>query len=233
VSGAVGLDGCRGGWVLAHREASGAVACTVIEQLDDLAHRLPIPDVVGIDIPLGLPEHGARHCDTEARRRLGPRGSSVFPAPVRAVLHAADYGEANARHRATDGRGLSKQAWNLIPKIREADALAHRSREWQARMHEVHPELSFTMLAGGVPLPAAKRTAEGQRLRRETLAAAFGAHVVDAAVAGRDRRTTQADDVLDALAVLWSAERLMRGEAEVLGDPAARDATGLVMRIAG
>lgn len=233
MSGAVGLDGCRGGWVMARREASGAVACTVIANLDDLAHQLPIPEVVGIDIPLGLPERGARRCDVDARRRLGPRGSSVFPAPVRAVLHVEDYAAANARHRATDGRGLSKQAWNLIPKIREADALARRSREWQERLHEVHPELSFAMMSGDVPMRAAKRHPEGQRMRMEALAAVFGAHVVDAAVAGRDRRTTQADDVLDALAVLWSAERLVQGEAEVLGDPAARDATGLVMRIAG
>lgn len=233
MSGAVGLDGCRGGWVMARREASGRVECVVLERLDDLAHQLPIPELVGIDIPLGLPEHGARDCDIEARRRLGPRGSSVFPAPVRAVLQAADYAEANARHRATDGRGLSKQAWNLMPKIREADALAHRSREWRARMHEVHPELSFTMLAGGVPMPAAKRTAEGQRQRRDALTAAFGDRVVDEALERRDRRAAQADDVLDALAVLWSAERLMRGEAEVLGDPATRDATGLLMRIAG
>jgi predicted RNase H-like nuclease len=229
----VGLDGCRGGWVLAQRDASGTVLCRVIERLDDLAHQLPIPDLVGIDIPLGLPERGARDCDVKARRRLGLRGSSVFPAPVRAVLHAAEYAEANARHRATDGRGLSKQAWNLIPKIREADALAHRSREWQARMHEVHPELSFAMLAGGVPLPAAKRTPLGQRLRRDVLRAAFGADAVDQALEGRDRRAAQADDALDALAVLWSAERLARGDALVLGDPAARDATGLMMRIAG
>ena len=100
-------------------------------------------------------------------------------------------------------------------------------------MHEVHPELSFTMLAGGVPMAEAKRTPEGQRLRREALIVAFGAHVVEEALARRDRRTTQADDVLDALAVLWTAERLVRGEAVVLGDPAARDATGLMMRIAG
>ena len=40
---------------------------------------------LAIDIPIGIPEAGARPADREARALLGPRRNSVFPAPVRAA----------------------------------------------------------------------------------------------------------------------------------------------------
>lgn len=42
-------------------------------------------------------------CDTAARKALGKRASSVFPAPCRS------------------GRRLSEQSWALFPKIRQVD----------------------------------------------------------------------------------------------------------------
>jgi predicted RNase H-like nuclease len=227
VSGVLGIDGCPAGWVVAtHRE--GELHCEVIASLDELAYRLPVPPLVAIDIPIGLPDAGPRRCDIAARHRLGPRGSSVFPAPVRAVLDAADYAEANRVHRAVDGRGLSKQAWNLVPKIREAERLAQRSSEWRFRLREVHPELSFALMSGGAPLRFPKKSPEGQRVRQALLSRVFGKAAVAGILAARVRRAAQVDDLLDAMAALWSGERLLRGEALILGDPDARDATGWI-----
>jgi predicted RNase H-like nuclease len=207
---------------------NGELACEVITSLDALAYRLPLPQLVAIDIPIGLPEAGPRRCDVEARHRLGPRGSSVFPAPVRAVLDATDFAEANRLHREVDGRGLSKQAWNLVPKIREAEHLAQRSAEWRGRLREVHPELSFALLNGATPLSFPKKSPEGQGLRRTLLSRAFGAVAVAAVLDARLRRLAQVDDLLDAMAVLWSGERLVRGEALVLGAPDAEGASGWI-----
>lgn len=39
------------------------------------------------------------------------------------------------------------------------------------------------------------------------------------------------DDVLDAIAVLWTATRIARGEGRGLPDPPPRDPTGLPMEI--
>ena len=39
-------------------------------------------------------------------------------------MGAVDYPDALVQSRAVSGRGLSKQAWNLITKMREVDALA-------------------------------------------------------------------------------------------------------------
>lgn len=80
--------------------------------------------LIGVDIPIGLPDRGSRTCDVQARNLLGrPRGSSVFPAPIRACLEDWDYGRLCSMHRRQDGRGLTKQAFHLLPKIRQVDDL--------------------------------------------------------------------------------------------------------------
>ena len=73
------------------------------------------------------------------------------------------------------------------------------------------------------PLPS-KHTADGIERRRALLLPRFGP-VVDARPRG-----AAADDVLDAYAVLWSAERFARGEHLTLGDGSV-DELGLPMRI--
>lgn len=81
---------------------------------------------VGIDIPIGLPEVGPRRCDLEARRMIGARRSSVFPAPMRGLLGAATYDEAVSRAVALSGKGLSRQAFGSCPR-------SNRSTSWWRR----------------------------------------------------------------------------------------------------
>ena len=171
---------------------------------------------IAVDIPIGLPARGARRCDVEARQRLGPRRSSVFPAPVRAVLGSVTWQEASTRSRAVDGRGLSHQVFNLLPKIDEVDGLL--SPSLQARVVEAHPELCFASIAGD-PLLDSKRTAAGQAVRRALLG-----------VVPAPRPGAAADDVLDAHAAFWTARRVARGAEERLGD-GERDGRGLRMEI--
>jgi predicted RNase H-like nuclease len=73
-------------------------------------------------------------------------------------------------------------------------------------LHEVHPEVSFAVLAGG-PIAFAKRTWNGQHQRLRLLAD-VGIQIpyrLDAGLVG-------ADDVLDAAVVAWTATRIARGE---------------------
>jgi predicted RNase H-like nuclease len=170
-----------------------------------------VDGVVAVDIPIGLPDVPGqrRACDTEARRALGPRRSSVFPAPSRGALRA---------HRWSRELGLSKQSWHLVPKIVEADDL------WCDRIHECHPELAFSHMAGG-PLPTRKATPEGLADRRLLLGEALPQAETLLPLPG-----TRADDVLDALACLWSARRIAEGSAATYGD-GAPDGRGRPMRI--
>ncbi len=221
----LGVDGCPGGWVGALVPVGPAPRPVRWLSLPDATAVLAVgADAVGIDIPVGLPDRGPRRCDLEARRRLPGRGSTVFPAPLRAVLGARDYADARARSVAAGGRSLSVQTWNIVPKIREVDAALSPADE--DRVVEVHPELCFAVLAGH-PLPP-KRTGPGRAAR---IAALSG--WVDAATALPDRpATARPDDALDALAAAWTALRWLHGDAEVLpAGPVDRDARGRPQRI--
>jgi predicted RNase H-like nuclease len=190
----------------------------VVASLRELIARIDGNELsaVAIDIPIGLPERGSRRCDVEARRLLGPRRGSVFPAPVRGAVGCATWAEANARARAVDGRGLSRQVFNLFAKINEVDSLISPMR--QRHVVEAHPELCFASMSGG-PLAHAKRTPAGRERRLELTG-----------IAATPLPGAALDDVLDAHAALWTARRVARGEETRLGN-GERDGRGLLMQI--
>jgi predicted RNase H-like nuclease len=205
-----GVDGCRGGWVVAHADG-----CELVSAFAPLLDRF---DVLGVDMPIGLPERWGRSADAQARRFLAPRGSTVFPVPPRALLDHDDYALANATSRESFGQGLTRQTFHLFPKLRELDALM--TPAIAERVVEIHPECAFARL-GGHPLPP-KRSGAGRAERRRLLEAVFGS-------LARPTRVPE-HDVLDAYAVLWSAHRFANGVADVFGAE-ERDAKGLPMRI--
>ena len=212
-----GLDGCRGGWVLVETPADGDGRTTVerVSNLDGLIANLHSGQLAAaaIDVPIGLPEAGSRRCDIEARRMIGARRSSVFPAPARGVLGATTYDDAAARSQAIAGKRLSRQAFSILSKIEEVDRVLTPDR--QRLLVEVHPEVSFTVLAG-VPMSHHKSTAEGRAERLAVLRGPFPN--VDSET---DFRITgvKPDDMLDAFVAAWSARRwLVRTHIQLGGD---------------
>ena len=161
--------------------------------------------VVGIDMPLGLLDSGWREADRAARGLLGPRRSSVFAIPPRAVWAQASYQAANQRCRELTGQGFSIQAWGLRAKLLEADLYRATCGH---PLYEVHPELAFGALAGA-PLEHSKHTEAGRDLRRELLGRA-------GLLAVPRVRLAPVTDVLDAAAVAWSAWRIATGQAVVI-----------------
>jgi predicted RNase H-like nuclease len=222
-----GLDGCRSGWVMATVPPAGPgpVRVEVVADLRRLLGPLRTGTLAAaaIDIPIGLAAPGARRCDVEARRRLGARRSSVFPAPARAVLGAAGYEEACARSLLACGKKISRQLFNILPKIGQVDALI--TPALQARLFEMCPELSFAVLAGA-PMRATKRTAAGRAERIAALGTAFDG--VDA-LARRPPPGAAPDDVLDALVGAWTAQRFAAQAHLQLGGEL--DARGLRMEV--
>ncbi len=184
-----------------------------------------------VDMPIGLADKGERTCEREARRRLGRRRSSVFSSPLRPMLDFADYAAANHWGKE-NGRGLSKQAWMITPKIREIDAAIAPGD--QPRIAEGHPELAFARI-GGAPCAHPKRTEDGARERRALLAErSIDAPALCAMLRRLYPSKTQFadDDVIDACVLTLTAEARLVGDAWRLGD-GARDARGLLMEISG
>lgn len=230
----VGVDGYRGGWVAAAWDVDvDHLALRVHASFAELLAAHDEAAVIGVDMPIGLPDNAPRACDRLARQLLGPRRASVFSAPCRALLGVSDYAAALALSRRLTGRGLSLQTFHLLPKIAEVDAALQAGLAMQGRIAEVHPELAFTALNGGVPLAHAKRRPEGFAARRALLAAALPHGAVPAVRSAIRMLAPGAapDDVLDALAVAWSANRVARGTATRLPATPEHDATGLRMEI--
>lgn len=204
---AIGIDGAKSGWVAVLLEEGRFVDAVVAPSLAEILARYPEAGAFAIDVPIGYPERDARPADTEARKFIGARRSSVFNVPPLCVLQAPSYSEANALSREITEKGISKQSYALREKIFEAERLAA-----DPRVYEVHPEVSFRELKGS-PLEAPKKTWNGM-MERLRLLEGEGISLPDHLAGGG----VAADDVLDAAAAAWSARRIVRGEAEAFPD---------------
>jgi len=227
-----GIDGCKGGWLALTLGAAGHVRdVAVVPRWRDLD--LDGCAILAVDMPIGLSDSGPRACDIAARRHL-PKGrkSSVFAPPRRAMLACRTWSEANALGRTGDGIGISHQAWNLAPKIRELDAAIDPAT--QDRVREVHPELVFQRLhgltaPGSTPLPS-KKSMTGRAARLALLEAA-GIAALPERIAALPRKLAQPDDLLDAAACALAARAIAMGTANCLPENPPRDARGLKMEI--
>ncbi|MGB0683600.1 MAG: DUF429 domain-containing protein [Magnetovibrionaceae bacterium] len=217
-----GIDGCRAGWavVLAEANPLRLKAVQLIGKISELDDLNPPPDIISIDIPIGLDrvaKPGGRACDAEARALLKPhRTSSVFSPPCQAALGATDYEEAKRVNRASgpDAPGLSQQTFNLFPKIREV-------AEWVALrpaspVFESHPEVSFTALNNGKPLAEPKRKQAG-RARRLALLSEAGLGGIETYLSHWPLKLIAPDDLIDAAIMAWTANRLLSGSSVRLG----------------
>ncbi|NHA68148.1 DUF429 domain-containing protein [Phycicoccus flavus] len=211
----LGVDGCPGGWVGALLEPGAprprVLLAPGIGELVELAREAVGLAVVGIDIPIGLPDASLRQADALARRALRGKASSVFTTLTRSAYAQPDRASADAVNRPLTGQGVGAQAFALSRKVLEVDAWL-RTRP-TVTVLEVHPEVSFAEMAGA-PLRPNKKTDEGREVRLAALAAAGVPR--PSVLSGRGYA---ADDVLDACAVAWTAARHVAGRSRRLPDP--------------
>ncbi|MFG2194147.1 DUF429 domain-containing protein [Streptomyces sp. NPDC048639] len=220
----MGVDACPTGWVgVVLREGHFASAHAAPDLGGLLEHARDVA-VVGIDIPLGLLDSHWRQADRLAAARLGPQRARVFPVPPRQVWEEDDYAAANHRCRRVTGSGLSRQTWGLVKKLREANRVRDAG---DGRLYEVHPELSFMAMADGSPVTWSKKSWNGQQVRRRLLRTQGVVLPEDLGTVGR----VPPDDVLDAAAAAWSADRIARGASDRLPDPPELTAHGLPIAI--
>lgn len=215
-----GVDGCRAGWVAFKIELPLRKASVEVIDLAALLRSRP-PDLayLAIDIPIGLLD-GSRACDKAARKLLGqPRGTSVFAAPCRrAALATTNHADASATNLRITGRGLSRQAWGIVFKIRQVDdAITPECQQWA---FEVHPEVCFWALAGGRPMVHRKKTDAGLRERLVLLRCVFPD--IERHLEQRPSGVGK-DDLLDAAVAAWTAIRLYEGKSHRVCEPEVDD----------
>src|SRR5436190_12442170 len=140
-----GVDGCPGGWIAAFvRPAGSECALTVFSCFADVLAAPQAAALIAVDMPIGLPErtgHGGRAAENIVRPLLGKRQSSVFSVPSRLAIYADGYAAAcNAALTSSNPpRKVSKQLFNIAPKIREVDETLRRDPAIAERVFEVHP----------------------------------------------------------------------------------------------
>lgn len=206
-----GVDGYgRGAWVSVVLVDGRFAQCHVGSTLDALLVKLGRTDATAIDIPIGLPDRGPRKADRLARERVGGRWPSVFMTPPRRLLMARDFAEANKMAHGMGEKGISRQAFAIGPRIFETEHAIKAG----AVLHEVHPEVSFAAISAG-PLGWSKQTWRGAHFRRSLLEG-VGITLPDDL---GEANVVPVDDILDAAAAAWSADRIATGRHERLPEP--------------
>ena len=230
MSCAAGVDGCKGGWIALLLPESGEPTVLVTPRFADILDHASAPAIIAVDMPIGLPDAvgpGGRGPERAVRAVIKGRTSSVFSVPSRLAVLIEDYRAAclEAARTSEPPKKVSRQAFNLFPKIRELDALMTRALE--SRVYEVHPELAFWRLNDGQAMAHPKKSLPGRAERRAVLMR----HGIPATALDRAPRGAGIDDLHDAAVSALIARRIARGAAVSFPGTPARDARGLRMAI--
>jgi predicted RNase H-like nuclease len=247
-----GIDGCPAGWLVVSLVTGGSElpSAKIFENLSDLNSKLKRGDIVAIDMPIGLPadskeSNNRRICDQEARDALGARRNSVFYTPSRGILaHTGSHKSASRWHKRTTGRGISIQCFHILKKIRELDTWLQDQKP-ACRVYEVHPELSFAHWNKETEKPGVlldkKASPSGRAARSDLISNKWEVSFDETAeilgpksctINGHRQRRWASDDLFDAFAALWTAERIMNGRSICIPTGKAQiDAAGRKMEI--
>jgi len=219
-----GVDGCKDKWIAVVDAGDGRTDIWEPRTFLELYGGCTLTVIV-IDIPIGLSEKGPRQADVCAREILGRRGVCVFPAPIRPVLNCATWADACGKRTEVENKKISLQQFGILPKVREVDGALRLLSG--AQVQEGHPEVSFAHMNGESPLLIGKKKQKGKERREELICE----HFYDAATRLKEHPFHR-EDVLDAYALLWTARRIISGEAQWFPKQMVRDRFGLPMRIA-
>jgi predicted RNase H-like nuclease len=222
-----GVEPVTGGWLVAPGNLQGInLAPQPVQVMASLAEILdyrPSFAVVALHAPVGTKEKPGegRACDVDVRRRLGPRGGAAVPAPSRALLAATSYDEARLIEP-----NLDIVRWRSLPKAAEA---IREAQSWRQRtVWEVNPELALMTMNEGLPITVGRRSESGKRLRRRLVEERLpGAEWI------LDQRPSKVreEKVVDALANLWTARRIMARAITRAAEPPEWDEEGVRMDI--
>lgn len=229
-----GVDGCPGGWLCIVLEPdTGTFRVSLFRLATELLAHDPFIQVMAIDMPIGLASNGRRRCDELARNLLGNRHVCVQNAPIRPALYAPSRLAASAVTQATVNRQVGSNEWALYPKIINLDlAITPLHQRW---CFEIHPEVSFYSWNNGAPIQDEKDSDPGRQVREALIDAAWPNVRMDLLASlqqqGISREHYSLDDLNDAFAAVWTARKILQGQAQRIPEAQEIDARGLRMEM--
>ncbi len=222
-----GVEPCPGGWLVVPGNIQGITMSPqpgyVLTSLADVLDARPSFSVVALHAPVGLMDKPdeRRLCDTNAKDLLGTRAGAAVTAPSRPLLDARTFEEAKEIDPSLD-----IVRWRAMPKAAEA---IREVQSWRQRaVWEVNPELAFRQMNDAKPLRYSRRSVHGLQERRRLL---------ETKLPGTERvmrarpKGVREGKLLDALADLWTARRILARAITRLADPPAWDNEGVRMDI--
>ena len=207
MSSVIGIDGCKAGWIIAKTLENESISFQIIKNLNDLK-RINVSHI-GIDIPLQLSHTGKRFAEIEARSLLKNRACTIFTPPTLNALRAKNYMDACEVNFKECGKRISKQSWNLFPKIKEAQEFLENKSINKLRVFEVHPELSFMAMNDMSLVQASKKTDIGREIRIKLIQKFFPKFSFESVRNEYKKNQALDDDILDSVSVLWSTQRIV------------------------
>ena len=225
-----GIDGSHAGWISVIRQIDKENYYKLVFSKDLSVLCNDRINLVLIDMPVGLDKKivtGGRIVDKLARKKLIKRKSSIFNAPSRLTLKAKNYQEANKINKK-QGLGLSKQSWNLIPKIKELEILMQQDN--RPLIFESHPEISFQEM-NNKELNYSKKERLGIEERKKILESnGFEIEFLNKHLREKNRNFKH-DDFLDACAISWSALRVSKNKNKNIPEKGVKDEKGILMQM--
>ena len=214
MSRVIGIDGCKAGWIIAKTLEDKSISFQIIKNLNDDYLKESNVSLIGIDIPLRLSSTVKRLAEIEARVLLKNRACTIFSPPTLNALTAKNYIDACKINFKECGKKISKQSWNLFPKIKEAQEFLENKSIIELGVFEVHPELSFMAMNDMNLIRASKKTVIGREIRIKLIQKFFPKFSFESVRNKYKKNQVLDDDILDSVSVLWSTQRIVDNIAQ-------------------
>ena len=226
----IGVDGCRGGWIAAVLD-HGDMQLKRYKYISSLVEEYPSFDAFLIDMAIGLRNSTKEiRPDDEARKELGPKGSSVFPIPSRDAVYADGEEAQKQANIRTLGKSLAKQSIAIIPKIRELDIFLNDHPEYKNKILESHPEVDFARLNGAV-LMSRKQEEPGPSQRKAVLSEFLDKKDLYGMYDNAKELGCKQDDLIDAICLAVTGALYAHGQYETIPAEPMQDEKELHMQL--
>jgi 8-oxo-dGTP diphosphatase len=226
----IGVDGCKGGWIAAIIN-HGKLILEKYTNLEDIVLNYGTFDEFLIDMVIGLPSTSDQiRPDTEARKMIKERASTIFPVPCRQAVYAEDISKSYDENLRVLGKKFTPLTVGIMPKMREVDIFLQENNQYKNLIKESHPEVCFAQLNGSTVL-SKKAELEGIEERIRILSKFIEEISFEKVKLWAKEFKCNMDDIIDAICLSVSANFVSQGEYTVIPESPVVDETGLLMQM--